>query len=611
MAIYHVKNGGNDGLDGLSPTNAWATNAKVNASSFAPGDIIQWNGGDTFAGMLILTSSGTDGNPIIYRSYGTGQAIINITSHEESGIKVKDCEYVHVDNFRVIGSGIALDHNSLTPQNNWHGVDVVSTHTTGVRWKGVKISNNNVSGFRTGILVRADMNDGRGQQSTWRGYDGLVMEYNDVHDNSTGIFTWCNPNAPEMAPADDAIYPTGYYPVINLYSPVTIAAAQEVHVNLHIHHNKVYDIFGFNDIHPDNTTRPDGRPVRRPDYLYMRGGTGLRICNASDVIVEYNWVNNCGHMGTEDLWSGPYDYTSTGYGMVNGDGVSHQPANMEAELTNNLIWRYNESSNCRMMPNGLLDGAGLDGHDGWCNNTEAYGNYIHDNDGYVIGIGGFMGNTNDTMHFHHNICINNTKKVQSADIHWNGQQNKVYIYNNLIYNSGATNVICWVIPDMTNGYYFNNIIHTPNRVVYFEPTNIPLMLGNVYNGGGILQAGVTTLEAWRTYTHTQQTPKGNSNQEIYNGTPYGRKDVTITYNAEGTTPQMLPGQPVSNLVAYDYLEDIPSEIGTSFLTDIGILGVFPTTDFHGNTFSIANMKVGPIQEAGVNPDIFIYGYKPL
>jgi hypothetical protein len=33
MATYYVKNGGNDGLDGLSDGNAWATISKVNGAS--------------------------------------------------------------------------------------------------------------------------------------------------------------------------------------------------------------------------------------------------------------------------------------------------------------------------------------------------------------------------------------------------------------------------------------------------------------------------------------------------------------------------------------------------------------------------------------------------
>ena len=45
---YYVKNGGNDGGVGTSDGTAWATIAKVKATSFQPGDTIFFNRGDTW-----------------------------------------------------------------------------------------------------------------------------------------------------------------------------------------------------------------------------------------------------------------------------------------------------------------------------------------------------------------------------------------------------------------------------------------------------------------------------------------------------------------------------------------------------------------------------------
>ena len=76
MAIYYVKNGGNNSNSGLSDALAWADLTKVNsfwaAFSFSPGDSILFKCGDTFYGTLTLVEGGTSGNPITIGSYGTG-----------------------------------------------------------------------------------------------------------------------------------------------------------------------------------------------------------------------------------------------------------------------------------------------------------------------------------------------------------------------------------------------------------------------------------------------------------------------------------------------------------------------------------------------------------
>lgn len=73
---YYVKTGGNDGLSGTSDANAWATIAKVNAiwnaGTFAPGDNIYFNRGDTFVGTVTVKESGSSGNVITIGAYGTG-----------------------------------------------------------------------------------------------------------------------------------------------------------------------------------------------------------------------------------------------------------------------------------------------------------------------------------------------------------------------------------------------------------------------------------------------------------------------------------------------------------------------------------------------------------
>ncbi len=78
VTMYFVSDAdGNDGDDGLSPRDAWATIDKVNTVSdgagFAATDFINWNRGDTFGDAILdIDQSGTSGNPITFQSYGQG-----------------------------------------------------------------------------------------------------------------------------------------------------------------------------------------------------------------------------------------------------------------------------------------------------------------------------------------------------------------------------------------------------------------------------------------------------------------------------------------------------------------------------------------------------------
>lgn len=99
---YYVKNGGNNELNGQSDSNAWETIAKVNTSTFLPGDTIFFKRGDTFkapAGVgLTPPSSGTSGSPIVFSAYGTGAKPIISSDIKYTGWKVKSPNVYYVIN---------------------------------------------------------------------------------------------------------------------------------------------------------------------------------------------------------------------------------------------------------------------------------------------------------------------------------------------------------------------------------------------------------------------------------------------------------------------------------------------------------------------------------
>jgi hypothetical protein len=71
---YYVSNDGDDSNDGLSPgaDGAWRTIAKVNASTFSPGDAVLFQRGGEWRDQLIITWSGTEDAYITFGAYGEG-----------------------------------------------------------------------------------------------------------------------------------------------------------------------------------------------------------------------------------------------------------------------------------------------------------------------------------------------------------------------------------------------------------------------------------------------------------------------------------------------------------------------------------------------------------
>ena len=102
-ATYYVSPSGSDGNDGLSPNSSWQTVAKVNGSSFQPGDQILFQRGGQWRESLIAPSSGAAGNPITFADYG-------------SGAKPKFWGSIVLDNsqFFPVGNGVYA-YNSAIP----------------------------------------------------------------------------------------------------------------------------------------------------------------------------------------------------------------------------------------------------------------------------------------------------------------------------------------------------------------------------------------------------------------------------------------------------------------------------------------------------------------
>jgi hypothetical protein len=94
---YYVSPGGSDSNDGLSAESPWRTLAKVNSTSFSPGDTILFIRGGEWRESLIPSSSGTPELPIVFSDYGMGSSpkfwgsdlLINGSFQKKSGTTYK------------------------------------------------------------------------------------------------------------------------------------------------------------------------------------------------------------------------------------------------------------------------------------------------------------------------------------------------------------------------------------------------------------------------------------------------------------------------------------------------------------------------------------------
>lgn len=143
-ATYYISSNGNDNNAGTSQNVAWATAGKVNNTSFAPGDTIQFEGGKTFKGPLKLGSDdkATAAERLVITSYGSGRATI-----DGAGSHAIDCngtDYLTIQNINVTGLGIKTGQQlggTGVKVANGKFVIIDNVEASGFRWAGVDIIN--------------------------------------------------------------------------------------------------------------------------------------------------------------------------------------------------------------------------------------------------------------------------------------------------------------------------------------------------------------------------------------------------------------------------------------------------------------------------------------
>ncbi|MGA9637455.1 right-handed parallel beta-helix repeat-containing protein [Flavobacterium sp.] len=136
---YYVSANGNDSNNGTSSGTPWKTVGKVNSQAFAAGSIINFKCGSVFNGSLAINGKiGTVSNPIVYKSYGSGnKPVIKASATVASWTLVSG--NVWKTNLGLVGgkrlASLYIDNNAqqIGREPNFNTTDggfrVIKTHT--------------------------------------------------------------------------------------------------------------------------------------------------------------------------------------------------------------------------------------------------------------------------------------------------------------------------------------------------------------------------------------------------------------------------------------------------------------------------------------------------
>lgn len=435
--IYFISPSGNDSNNGTSAATAWKTIARVNAATFAPGDVVLFEGGKTFNGMLYITSSGSNGFNIRFASYGTGRATINGGSG--TAVFAYNASYITIDSLVAAGSWNAASQSG----NDSYGIFFYTDIPGAVKLGEAAVTRCEVKGFnKSGISFLSWPGDG--SQS---GYNKITVMGNNVHDNgASGIST---------------LGPSG-----------TAGSTVYAFSNVYVGYNRVHDNMGIKS----NTS--------------SHSGNGIIIGDAAAGTVEYNaaynngWYNNAASGGPAAIWC--YDskniifqyneahHNGTGTGKPDGDGFDLDGGAVNCIMQYNyshdnygagfLLWEY---GNPRIKNSNNILRYNISQNDNTSNNNTVYG-------GISVGP-----NCNNNLFYN-----NTTWSVKGSAVFVTGGTGNKF-YNNIFESQGTAPAIV----STSGSFFLNNNYYNASgfRVKYAGSTYTSLAtfrntINEKYNG---------------------------------------------------------------------------------------------------------------------------------
>jgi hypothetical protein len=538
-STYYVSSFGRDTNNGLSPWTPWQTTAKVNATTFQPGDNILFRGGDTFDGPIILVGPNTGApqqvfstpaQPVILGGYGSNCNILagvlagcprlSVTGTTPGGIVINNLSGVLVRDWILTGADPMTQNEGIYLRNN---------DASGTVYQSVTVTNASITGFRSGILVQGSVKGAGWQQFTISNNH----VFGTVGSEDNGILVQgSQPGTPGVMTNFDCL----------------------------IEGNLVEAIPG------------------RPNAVPGTSGNGILIKETDGCVSQFNVVRNSGANAT--TCGGPV-------------------GNWAYDATH-ILFRFNETYG--MAPATWVTGCDWGGFDldGYVTHSKIEYNYAHDNwgAGFLLWITG--PGTWDHNVIRYNISENNALNQHAAQYfggivlaNSNTSLVETYVYNNTIYsaNTPYPTILLAVQGDLGGDCIIaNNILQSAGKpwFVYTGTARSAscLLVGNNYYAplGFLIKWNVNvylSLDGFRSATGQEMvanSPTGSVSNPGLSAPGSGATCQTLT--PPQTCPdayQLSPGSPMIgtgidlrrqygiNVGSHDYFGNrIPHGLGTGF-----------------------------------------------
>jgi len=409
---YYVDSaGGNDSWDGTSPSAAWQTLAKVNATTFSPGDQILLKAGSVWqgaGGLLYPKGSGTAGSPIVIDMYGTGSKPLinadktyNLVMGEENvstSIFLYNQEHWEIGNLDVMNGQPGGEQ-----QNDTHGV-YVTAEETGQVHDHIYLQNLDIHDVNARVGRGTGRDKGKNNGGICFDVFGALVagtQFNDclvegcyIYDcGATGIKTWSDQH--NWKCHDPTTYGTNF--------------------------------------------------TFRSNVLDHIDGDGICAGMTEDALIEYNVVS-WSHMKPSDPYVAIWNYESY-----------------------DTVMQFNEAYNTQTM----TDGQGFDIDDYTLRTIVQY-NYSHDNVGGFMLIICIPQERSQCATADHNIVRYNISQDDGEEIiKFAGEPHHTDLYNNVFYYSpsGGASPLEDVLrlSNSYNSHVYNNIFETWGGGNFLQP----------------------------------------------------------------------------------------------------------------------------------------------
>ncbi|MBN1898907.1 MAG: right-handed parallel beta-helix repeat-containing protein [Spirochaetes bacterium] len=632
-ADYYIKTNGTDGLSGTSWAQAWRS-LQYSASNLSPGDTVTVSNG-TYFEQVYIYSNGSAGNPITFRSFNPGQAIVDGTGKDscfylegKSYITIDGFTIKHATNYGISMEGISINNfvlNNIISSNNTYGIHINADESD-----NNLIFNNTIFGTNQnrGIIIY--------------GGDHNLIKSNRIHShNNAGIGLHSGAYSNQVV--KNAIYSNNYYGVIitSLYNYIltndifstnqrygiyvsqgrfNIIRSNRIHRNdlsgvqidmdastNYIIRNSIYSNLGYGVY--NNTAFGEYNYVLSNDIYGSRQSVGIYLGNNDLNIVKGNSFHHHSRWGISITGLANRHYI--GHNEIYSNEVCgiYLYGNITNYIMTNHIWGDNQDYGIYYFVGSA---------------TKIHGNIIHNQKTNGI----FMTNS-DNIEIYHNLIYNN----RYDGIRIIGASTGNEIMNNTLHGSIYSNGVRW--EDTSGGFMYNNIIAfngnesgdfginnagTGNIQVSYNDifgnaggqTNGSLIWGN---GNIFLDPLIETSGFFRITTNTSPAVDSASNIPgiTDNYTGKGPDMGWLEFVSRELTEEMI--LPVDVAVFPNYLDLSRGEsakivFGKEYVTEIIIytLSGYPVKSFPKQNYSIGEYQVwdGTINDTGKKAGAGLY-----